>query len=93
MSAPEVFQTNSMSLVTGLTGVLAIASAGQLLVIMSGGIDLSVPAVMTFAAAIIVHQTNGANGSLVGAIVLAVVLCGGDRFGQRDSVAYCDSTH
>jgi ribose transport system permease protein len=74
ISAHEVFRTDSMTLVTGLAGVLAIASAGQLLVIMSGGIDLSVPAVMTFAAGIVVHQTNAANGRLLGAIVEVLLL-------------------
>jgi ribose transport system permease protein len=88
VSAPEVFKTNSMSLVTGLTGVLAIASAGQLLVIMSGGIDLSVPAVMTFGAAIVVHQTNGSDGRLLHAIVLAVVLCGAIGLVNGILVAY-----
>ncbi len=88
VSAHEVFQTNSMSLVTGLTGVLAISSAGQLLVIVSGGIDLSVPAVMTFAGAIVVHQTNGSNGSLAGAIVLAVLLCGAIGLTNGILVAY-----
>jgi ribose transport system permease protein len=76
ISAPEVFGTDSMTLVTGLAGVLAIASTGQLLVIMSGGIDLSVPAVMTLGAAIIVHQSNGLNSRLAGSILLVVVVCG-----------------
>ena len=67
LGAPEVFRTDSMSLVTALTGVLAIAAAGQLLVIMSGGIDLSVPAVVTMAAAVVVHQSNGVDSRLAGA--------------------------
>lgn len=75
VSASEVFRTDSMSLVTALAGVLAIASAGQLLVIMSGGIDLSVPAVMTIAAAIVVHQGNGQNSRLTGAILLVLLVC------------------
>jgi ribose transport system permease protein len=75
IGAREVFRTDSMSLVTALAGVLAIASAGQLLVIMSGGIDLSVPAVMTFAAAIMVHQSNGANGRLGGAVLEVIAVC------------------
>ena len=76
ISASEVFRTDSMSLVTALAGVLAIASAGQLLVIMSGGIDLSVPAVMTLAAAIVVHQSNGLDSRLGGAVVEVVLVCG-----------------
>lgn len=77
VTASEVFRTNSLTLVTALAGVLAIASAGQLLVIMSGGIDLSVPAVVTFAAAIVVHQTDGANGRLAGAVVEVVAITAG----------------
>lgn len=74
ITAPAVFHTDSISLVFGLAGVLAIASTGQLLVVMTGGIDLSVPAVMTFAGAIIVSQSNSQNGKLGAAIVLAVVI-------------------
>jgi ribose transport system permease protein len=76
-SGPAVFHTDSMTLVTALAGVLAIAAAGQLLVVMSGGIDLSVPAVITLAAGIIVHQTNAHNGQLAGAIVLALAVSAG----------------
>jgi ribose transport system permease protein len=75
-SAPSVFHTDSMTLVTALAGVLAIAAAGQLLVVIAGGIDLSVPAVITLAAGIIVHQTNAHNSSLAGAVVLALVVSG-----------------
>jgi len=77
VSKPAVFHTDSLTLITALAGVLAIASAGQLLVIMSGGIDLSVPSVMTLAAGIIVHHTNAHNGQLMGAIILALVVSAG----------------
>ncbi|MFL5843514.1 MAG: ABC transporter permease [Solirubrobacteraceae bacterium] len=76
LSASEVYRTDSLSLVTALAGVLAIAAAGQLLVIMSGGIDLSVPAVMTLAAGIVVHQSNGLDSRLGGAIVEVILVCG-----------------
>ncbi len=76
ISSPAVFHTDSMTLVTALSGVLAIAAAGQLLVIMTGGIDLSVPAVMTLSAGIIVHQTNAINGRLAGAVVIALLVSG-----------------
>jgi ribose transport system permease protein len=74
IAAPAVFHTDSISLVFALAGVLAIASTGQLLVVMSGGIDLSVPAVMTFAGAIVVSQSNSQDGNLAGAIVVAIVI-------------------
>jgi ribose/xylose/arabinose/galactoside ABC-type transport system permease subunit len=76
LTAESVYKTDSMTLITALAGVLAIASAGQLLVIMSGGIDLTVPSVMTMSAAIIVHQTDSIDGRLTGAILVAMVVCG-----------------
>jgi ribose transport system permease protein len=80
ISAHPVFNQNSLVLVTGLGGVLAIAAFGQLLVIMSGGIDLSVPAVITFAVGVLVHQANGHDGRLTGAIVEVIVLTGAIGF-------------
>jgi ribose transport system permease protein len=77
VTANQVFNEQSLRLVTALAGVLAIASIGQLLVIMSGGFDLSVPAVMTFAASVIVHQTNASNGALAGAILEALAFSAG----------------
>jgi ribose transport system permease protein len=74
ISAPAAFHTDSIRLVFGLAGVLAIASTGQLLVIMLGGIDLSVPAVITFVGAIVVHQSNSADGKLTEAVVVALVV-------------------
>lgn len=73
VSGRETLGSDSLQLITALTGILLIAATGQLLVIMLGGIDLSVPAVMTVAAAIVVRQTDGANGELAGAVVLALL--------------------
>jgi ribose transport system permease protein len=72
LTASALFNQASISFVTGLAGVLAIAAAGQLLVIMTGGIDLSVPAVMTIGGAILVKHTDGANGDLVVAILMCL---------------------
>ena len=41
---------------------------------MLGGIDLSVPAVITFVGAIVVHQSNSADGKLTEALVVALVI-------------------
>jgi ribose transport system permease protein len=76
ITAPDAFHSGSLSLITALTGVLILGSVGQLLVIMLGGIDLSVPAVMTLAAAIIVKETNAHNSDLFRAVIEAV-LAGG----------------
>jgi ribose transport system permease protein len=76
VSGRATFNHSSLTLVTALTGVLIIGSVGQLLVIMVGGIDLSVPAVMTLAAAIIVKETNGHNGDLFVAILETIAVGG-----------------
>jgi ribose/xylose/arabinose/galactoside ABC-type transport system permease subunit len=68
-------QPNSMKIVTGLAGVLALASLGQMLVVMLGAIDLSVPAIVTVSAGMIVHYgTPGANIFLVILATLAVAV-------------------
>jgi len=67
-----LFNGASIEFITALAGVLAIASAGQMLVIMLGGIDLSVPAVMSLAGAIVVKQTQGADDQLFVAVLEAL---------------------
>ncbi len=52
---PGTFKPASLELVTALAGCLLVASIGQLLIVMLGEIDLSVPAYMTLAAALNVH--------------------------------------
>jgi ribose transport system permease protein len=64
VDAPRTLGSLSLAGVTALAGVLLLGASGQLLVIVIGGIDLSVPAVMTLAAAFVVKQTNGLNGHL-----------------------------
>jgi ribose transport system permease protein len=70
--APESLSRASFTVVLPLTSFLAIAALGQMLVIMTGGIDLSVPGVMTLAAMITVGVATGSNDRLVLAIVVAL---------------------
>ena len=70
---PDTFGRFSVQLITGLAGCLLVASLGQNLVVMTGSIDLSVPALMTLAAALSVHlagQTASAES-----FALAIALC------------------
>jgi len=69
VSVDGLFADPSIEFFTALAGVLAVAAAGQMLVIMLGGIDLSAPAVMSLAGAIIVKQTQGADDQLLVAIL------------------------
>jgi ribose transport system permease protein len=53
---------------------IAVAAAGQGLVVLTGGIDLSVPWVMTLGGILITGWTNGANGALIWAFPLVLVV-------------------
>ena len=52
--------------------VLGIAALGQMLVIMTGGIDLSVPGTMSLAAVIMVGVGDGSNEQIWVAIATAL---------------------
>jgi ribose transport system permease protein len=55
-----------------LAAVLAITALGQILVIMSGGIDLSVPGTMSLAAVIMVGVGRQSDERIATAIVIAI---------------------
>jgi ribose transport system permease protein len=71
----QTFDAPALKIETPLIAVLAIASLGQLLVVMVGGFDLSVAAVMTFASAMMLVTSQGSNDKLVFAIVITLVCC------------------
>lgn len=73
LTEQATFHGPSVNLITALAGVLAIAAAGQLIVVMSGGIDLSVPAIMALGGAIVVKQTQGADDRLALAVAEAIL--------------------
>lgn len=70
--APSTLSQTSFSAILPLMTFLAIASFGQMLVVMTGGIDLSVPNIMTLAAMMIVGFGNGSDDRLLWAIFLAL---------------------
>jgi ribose transport system permease protein len=70
--APATLSAAAFTAVLPYTSFLAIVSLGQMLVIMTGGIDLSVPSVMTLAAMLIVGVANGSNDKLGLAILVAL---------------------
>jgi ribose transport system permease protein len=51
----------SIALVTALAGVLAIAAFGQALIVMTGAIDLSISAIVSVGAGIVVHYAADTN--------------------------------
>ena len=74
--APATLSNTSVSALLPLTSFLAIVSLGQMLVIMTGGIDLSVPGVMTLAAILTVGVASQSNDRLGLAILTALVVSG-----------------
>ncbi|OPX05242.1 ABC transporter permease [Mycobacterium sp. AT1] len=71
-AAPTTVQGQSILIVSALAGVLGLASFGQMLVIMIGGIDLSVPAILAVSAGVVVHF--GVDGSSQPLVILAAIL-------------------
>ena len=72
--APRALGESSLRLVTALAGVLIIASLGQMLIIMVGALDLSVGAIISVSAGVVVHY--GTEGANVPMVILMAVMAG-----------------
>jgi ribose transport system permease protein len=71
--APATLSGVALRAVAPYGAVLGIAALGQMLVIMTGGIDLSVPGTMSLAAVIMVGVGDGSNEYVWIAIATALV--------------------
>ncbi len=72
MWAPNTLSRVALSAIAPFGALLAITALGQMLVIMTGGIDLSTPGTMTLAALIMVGVGTGNNERLGWAILVAL---------------------
>jgi ribose/xylose/arabinose/galactoside ABC-type transport system permease subunit len=72
--APATLSGVALRAIAPYGAVLAIAALGQMLVIMTGGIDLSVPGTMSLAAVIVVGVGDGANEQIGVAIATALAV-------------------
>jgi len=70
--APNTLSGPSFSTVLPGATFLAIAALGQMLVVMTGGIDLSVPGIMTLAALVTVGTAKGSDEALLMGILTAL---------------------
>ncbi|MEX2161952.1 MAG: ABC transporter permease [Anaerolineales bacterium] len=70
--APGTLSAASFTAVLPLASFLAIVSLGQMLVVMTGGIDLSTPGVMTLAAFLTVGISAGANENILQGLAAAL---------------------
>jgi ribose transport system permease protein len=71
---PNSVTNDAFRIVLPLTAFLAIASVGQMLVIMTGGIDLSVPSVVTMAGTVLLGLSGGADDRLVVAVLATLLI-------------------
>lgn len=69
------YQRASLSVLTPLIGVMAIVTIGQTLVIGTGGIDLSVAAVVTLVGQVVLKQSHGQSSQLAGALAACLLAC------------------
>jgi ribose transport system permease protein len=67
--APETLSGVSWSAVLPLMTFLAVAALGEMLVVMTGGIDLSIPGVVTLVGMMTVGLSGGEDGRLVVAVL------------------------
>jgi ribose transport system permease protein len=70
--APETLSGVALRAIAPYGAVLGLAALGQMLVIMTGGIDLSVPGTMSLAAVITVGVGEGADERIPIAIAIAL---------------------
>src|SRR3954451_18019259 len=64
IAAPDTLSSNSFSAVLPLMTFLAVAALGEMLVVMTGGIDLSIPGVVTLVCNLVVGVGAGSDGRL-----------------------------
>jgi ribose transport system permease protein len=70
--APATLSGVALRAIAPYGAVLGITALGQMLVVMTGGIDLSVPGTMSLAAVIIVGVGDGADENILIAIAVAL---------------------
>jgi ribose transport system permease protein len=72
--APATLSETGLRSIAPYATFLAVAALGEMLVIMSGGIDLSIPGTFTLAAVIVVGMGQGADDQIWPAIGIALLL-------------------
>lgn len=73
--APDTLSSESLSsAVLPFMAFLAIAALGEMLVIMTGGIDLSIPGVIVLVAHVVVGASSGEDNRLAFAIAVCLAL-------------------
>jgi ribose transport system permease protein len=71
----QIFSRASLSTLTPTIGVMILMALGQAFIIGTGGIDLSIPSTTTLVGAIVLKESNGDNGAVLGAVAIALLVC------------------
>ncbi len=77
--APETLSSTSWSAILPLAAVVAVAALGQMLVVMTGGIDLSMAGAISLMANVMVGASHGSDDNLlkgIGVVLLYGVIIG-----------------
>jgi ribose transport system permease protein len=69
---PQSLSHSSLLGMLPFAAILAIVSMGQTLVIQQGGIDLSVPGMLSLTVVLMTHYPNGDSGKLAPALVISL---------------------
>jgi ribose transport system permease protein len=70
--APQTLSNSSFSAMLPLAAIVGIAALGQMLVVMTGGIDLSMAGAISLLANIVVGASGGSNGRLASAVFVVL---------------------
>ena len=73
LTTDTFYSRGSLDLVLFQLGIIGITAIGQTFVLLVGGIDLSIGAVIGLTSVIIATQTDGSNDRLLGAVLIALV--------------------
>jgi ribose transport system permease protein len=71
---PDSVNSQAFNAVLPFATFLAVAALGQMLVIMTGGIDLSIPGVITMVGTVLLGVSKGADERLVQALIVVLLL-------------------
>jgi ribose transport system permease protein len=72
--APDFYQSSNLATAGRQVAILSVIAVGQTVVMVAGGIDLSVGAVMTFAMVVVARFSDGADDRLLYTLGLCVAL-------------------
>jgi ribose transport system permease protein len=72
--SPQSVSSSSLAGMLPFAAILAVVAAGQTLVVQQGGIDLSVPGMVSLGVVILTRIPNGDDGKLLPAALLALLV-------------------